>query len=164
VKPAVVPSPELAPAPLVEGSPSSAVAPRAQAGFSLKPGAIAAGKALGIALIFIGLEYELWRSLEIELKNSIDKTKQGAMPWAQRIKREDPSKPVFMRVRVQLENYTKFIPLLGHVPDRRTLHMIGWEMSREELVQPLIKVEDHQGNIWNPGITKTLTYTEAMLP
>jgi hypothetical protein len=127
----------------------------------------AGGKALLVALAFAGLEYLVHRQLEKDLDESIDKTRQGAMPWAQRLKREDPSKPVYMRVKIRSEDYQKFVPLLGWMPETPVLHMIGMAMVREEIDPPLVEVKDDPVGLfppWRAGVTTTVTYTELMVP
>ena len=122
------------------------------------------GKALGVALIFAGLDYLVRRQLHKDLEESINKARHGAMPWAQRVKREDPSKPVHMRVKVQSEDYSRYVPLRGWMPETPVLHMIQIAMVREEIDPPLVEVQDHRLNVWRPGITTTVTYTELMVP
>jgi len=164
VKPPAAPSPTAAPAPVVEGKPSPVVAPPVRPTSAWKAGLKAGGKALLVTLAFAGLEYLVHRQLEKDLDESLDKARQGAMPWAQRLKREDPSKPVYMRVKIRSEDYSKYVPLLGWMPETPVLHMIGMAMVREEIDPPLVEVQDNRDNFWRPGVTTTVTYTELMVP
>ena len=152
------------PAPVVERPPAPAMAPPVRPISAWKAGLKAGGKALVVTLIFAGLEYLVHRRLEKDLEASIDKAKKGAMPWAQRLKREDPSKPVYMRVMVQSEDYTRYIPLLGWMPETPVLHMIQIAMVRQEIDPPIVEVQDDRFNVWHPGVTTTVTYTEPMVP
>ena len=90
--------------------------------------------------------------------------KRGAMPWAQRLKREDLSKPVYMRVKVRSEDYSQYKLLLGWMPEPPVLHMIQIAMVREEIEQPIVEVQDNRADFWRPGMTTTVTYTELMVP
>lgn len=164
VKPPAAPSPAAAPAPVVEGKPSPVVAPPVRPTSAWKAGLKAGGKALLVALAFAGLEYLVHRRLEKDLDESIDKARHGAMPWAQRLKRDDPSKPVYMRVKVQSEDYSRYVPFLGWMPETPILHMIQIAMVREEMDPPVVQVQDDRLNIFRPGVTTTVTYTELMVP
>jgi hypothetical protein len=163
-KPPAAPSPTAAPAPVVEGTPSPVVAPPVRPTSAWKAGLKAGGKALLVTLAFAGLEYLVHRQLEKDLDESIDKSRHGAMPWAQRLKREDPSKPVYMRVKIQSQDYSKYVPLLGWMPETPVLHMIAIAMVREEIDPPLVEVQDDRDNFWRPGVTTTVTYTDLMVP
>jgi hypothetical protein len=162
--PAVKPPLAVGPAPVVEPHPSPVVTPPVRPVSAWKTGLKAGGKALIWALIFAGLEYLVRRQLEKELEESIDKARHGAMPWAQRLKREDPSKPVYMRVKVQAEDYSRYAPFLGWMPEAPVLHMIQIAMVREEIDPPVVEVKDERLNVWRPGVTTTVTYTEPMVP
>jgi hypothetical protein len=110
------------------------------------------------------LDYLVHGKLQNDLDESIDKARHGAMPWAQRLKREDPSKPVYMKVKVESRDYSTYVPLLGWTPDAPVLHMISMEMVRDEIDPPLVEVRDERSNIWRPGVTTDVTYTELMVP
>jgi hypothetical protein len=158
VKPASAPGP----APVRPSSP--VVTPPVRPTSAWKAGLKAGGKALGIALIFAGLEYLVRRKLEKELEESIEKARHGAMPWAHRVKREDPSKPVYMRVMFESKDYSRYVLLLGWMPEPPVLHMTQIAMVREEIDPPVVEVQDHRLNVWHPGVTTTVTYTELMVP
>jgi hypothetical protein len=140
------------------------VAPPIRPTSAWKAGLKAGGKALGVALIFAGLGYLVHRKLGKDLDESIDKARHGAMPWAQRLKRDDPSKPVYMRVMVESKDYSRYVPLLGWMPETPVLHMIQIAMVREEIDPPVVKVRDERLNVWRPGVTTTVIYTEIMVP
>jgi Domain of unknown function (DUF4157) len=158
------PSPAVTPAPVVEGTPSPVMAPSVRPTSAWKAGLKAGGKALVVALVFAGLDYLVHRKLEKELDESIDEARHGAMPWAQRLKRDDPSKPVYMRVMVESKEYSRFVPLLGFLPESPVLHMIQIAMVRAEIDPPLVEVRDERLNVWRPGVTTTVTYTDLMIP
>lgn len=164
VKPPAAPSPAAAPAPVVEGKPSPVVAPPVRPTSRWKAGLKAGGKALLVALAFAGLEYLVQRKLEKDLDESIDKARHGAMPWAQRLKRNDPSKPVYMRVMVESRDYSRYVPFFGWMPETPVLHMIQIAMVREEIDPPVVEVRDERFRLWHPGVTTTVTYTEPMVP
>lgn len=144
--------------------PAATTAPTVKPPSAWKAGLKAGGKVLGWALIFAGLEYLVHRRLEKELDESIDKARHGAMPWAQRLKREDPSKPVYMRVMVRAEDYSRYFPILGWIPETPKLHMIQIAMVREEIDPPVVEKQDERLNFWHPGVATTVTYTELMVP
>jgi hypothetical protein len=150
--------------PPIAAVPATATAPAVRPAMPWKAGLKAGGKALLFALIFAGLEYLVRRQLDKELEASIDKAKRGAGPWAQRLKREDPSKPVYMKVKVQSEDYSRYLPFLGWMPEPPVLHMISIEMVREEIDPPLVEVRDNRLDVWRPGVTTTFSYTEPMVP
>jgi hypothetical protein len=62
-----------------------------------------------------------------------------------------------MSVKVQSEDYTKYVPLLGYMPDTPVLHMIGFLMVREEIGPPLVEQQDDRLNVWRPGVKTTVT-------
>jgi hypothetical protein len=164
MKPPAAPSPAAAPTPVVEGKPSPVIAPPARPTSAWKASLRAGGKALVIALAFAGLEYLVHRKLGKDLDESIDMARHGAMPWAQRLKREDPSRPVYMRVMVESQDYSRYIPLLGWMPETPVLHMIQMAMVREAIDPPVVEVRDERLNLLRPGVTTTVTYTELMVP
>lgn len=155
------PSPAPATAP-----PSTApvTAPPVRPTSAWKVGLKAGGKALGVALAFAGLSYFVHSRLQKDLEASIEKARKGAMPWAQRVKREDPSKPVYMRVTVRSAEYNRFVPLLGWMPESPKLHMTQIALVREEIDPPIVEVQDNRLDVWRPGIETTVTYTELMVP
>jgi hypothetical protein len=164
VKPRPALSPTPTPAPVVEPTPPVVVTPPVRPTSRWMAGLKAGGKALVVALIFAGLDYLVHRQLEKELEKSIDKARDGAMPWAQRLKREDPWDPVYMRVMVSSEDYSRYVPLLGWLPETPKLHMIQMAMVREEIDPPVVEVQDDRLNFWRPGVATTVTYTELMVP
>jgi hypothetical protein len=163
------PQPKAAPpqapaqAPVTKSSPPPLAAPPVRPTSAWKGGLKAGGKAAIWALVFAGLDYYVHRRLAKELEESITMTHNGAMPWAQRLKREDPSKPVYMMVKVESKEYSKFIPLLGWMPEPPVLHMISMAMVREPISPPIVEVQDNRLNPWTPGVTTTITYTELMV-
>ncbi|MDZ7268449.1 MAG: DUF4157 domain-containing protein [candidate division KSB1 bacterium] len=160
--PTVKPLPTPGPAPVVQ--PPPVVAPPVRPSSTWKAGLQAGGKALGVALVFAGLEYLVRRRLEKDLEAAIDKARHGAMPWAQRLKREDPLKPVYMRVKIEAKDYSRYVPLLGWMPETPVLHMLQIAMVREVIDPPIVEVQDNRLDILHPGVTTTVTYTELMVP
>ncbi len=162
-----VEAPTVAPAPkpaVVQAPATPAVTPTVRPTSAWKAGLKAGGKTVVAALIFAGLEYLVHKQLEKELEESIDKAREGAMPWAQRQKRQDPSKPVYMRVTVRSAAYNRYWPLAGWLPEPPQLKMTQIAMVRAEIDPPIVKVEDHQLDILHPGTSTEVTYTELMVP
>ncbi len=167
--PTPAPTPAPAPTPSAERPPSPAAAspaaaPPARPASAWKAGLKAGGKALAGELLFAGLDYIVRQQLEKDLEASIDEARHGAMPWAQRVKRQDPSKPVYIRVKVQSEDYSRYVPALGWMPEAPVLHMIQIAVVREETDPPLVEVQDDRLNTLRPGVKTTVTYTELMVP
>ena len=161
-EPGMTPNPETAP--VIEPPVPPLATPPVRPTTAWKAGLKAGGKALIVALIFAGLDYWVHHRLEKELEASIDLARHGAMGWARHVKRDDPSKPVYMRIKVESREYSHFIPLLGWMPDPPVLHMIQIAMVRDEIDPPIVKVEDNRLAVWHPGVTTTVTYTELMIP
>lgn len=115
-------------------------------------------------MLFAGLDYIVRQRLEKDLEASIAEARQGAMPWAQRVKRQDPSKPVYMRVKVQSEDYSRYVPAVGWTPEAPVLRLIQIGVVREETDPPLVEVQDEGLNLLRPGVKTTVTYTELMVP
>jgi isocitrate/isopropylmalate dehydrogenase len=124
----------------------------------------AGARAAAWALVFAGLGYLVQTKLEADLENSIDAALKGATGWAQRVKREDPSMPVYMQIRIEAKDYSNYVPLLGWMPEAPVLHMIGFSIVREEINPPIVNVRDERLNMLRPGATTTITYTELMVP
>ena len=80
------------------------------------------------------------------------------------VKGADPSKPVYMRVKIESKDYSQFVPFVGWMPETPVLHMIRIAMVREEIDPPLVELKDERLNILRPGVTTTVTYTELMVP
>jgi hypothetical protein len=160
-KPPVATGAAPAPAP-VPAAPS--VAPLVRPTSAWKTGLKAGGKALVAMLAFAGLDYLVRRGLEKDLEASLEEARKGSMPWAQRLKREDASKPVYVSFTIQSEDYSNFVPLLGWMPEAPKLHMISMAMVRAEIDPPIVDVKDRRLDVWHPGVTTTVTYTELMVP
>lgn len=158
--------PSASKAPVVEPTPAPrpTVSPPVRPASAWKAGLKAGGKALIVALIFAGLEYWVHKQLEKELEESIDKVRVGALPWAQRLKREDPSKPVYVRITVESKDYSRYFPLLGWMPESPVLHMIAMAMVREEIDPPVVEQRDDRLDVFHPGMTTRVIYTELMIP
>jgi len=114
-------------------------------------------------LLFGALDYLVRRRLEKDLEASLEEVRKGSMPWAQRLKREDASKPVYVRFTIQSEDYSNYVPLLGWVPEAPKLHMISMWIDRSEIDPPIVDVKDRRLDILHPGVTTTVTYTELMV-
>ncbi|MFG1817792.1 DUF4157 domain-containing protein [Kribbella sp. NPDC049174] len=162
-----VETPTVAPAPkpaVVQAPATPAVTPTVRPTSAWKAGLKAGGKTVVAVLIFAGLEYLVHQRLEKDLEESIDKAREGAMPWAQRVKRQDPSKPVYLRVTVRSAAYSRYWPLTGWMPEPPQLRMTQIAMVRAEIDPPIVKVEDHPLDILRPGTSTEVTYTELMVP
>jgi hypothetical protein len=160
-KPPVATGAAPAPAP-VPAAPS--VAPPVRPTSAWKTGLKAGGKTLVVMLAFAGLEYLVLRRLEKDLETSLEEARKGSMPWAQRLKREDASKPVYVSFTIQSNHYSNYVPLLGWMPEAPKLNMISMAMVRAEIDPPIVDVKDRRLDILHPGVTTTVTYTELMIP
>jgi Domain of unknown function (DUF4157) len=162
-KPAAIPAQAPTGAAVAEPPAPVRVAP-ARPTSAWRAGMKAGGQALLLALLFAGLDYLVRRRLEKDLEVSILRARMGAMPWALRLKLQDPLKPVFMKITVESKDYSDFIPLLGWMPQEPKLHMLSIEMVRQELDPPLVDVKDERLNLLHPGVTTRVVYTEPMVP
>ena len=130
-----------------------------------KTGLKAGGKALIYALVFAGLEYWVHKELEKELEESLEMARKGSLPWARHEKQRDNSRPVYVRWTIESKEYSKYIPFLGWMPQTPVLHMTSMAMVREEIVSPpMIETVDNRLDLFHPGVTTTVTYTELMVP
>jgi hypothetical protein len=149
---------------VVEQAPRPTVTPPTRPVSAWKAGLRAGGRAIVVALIFAGLDYLVHKRLKKELEESISKARVGAASWAQRIKRYDPSTPVYMRVKVESRDYSRYVPFLGWMPEPPELHMIQIAMVRDEMDPPIVEVHDKRLDLWNPGVSTVVTHTELMVP
>lgn len=162
----VAPAP-LAPKPVTEPLAPTPVTPAPatpRSGLALRAGLRAGGQALIGVLVFAGLAYLVNRKLSRDLDASIATALAGARGWAERLKREDPSKPVYMRIKVEAKDYSRYVPLMGWLPESPVLHMISIELVRAPTDPPIVDVKDNRLDLLHPGITRTVTYTELMIP
>lgn len=151
-------------APVNEPVPPQVAPPVAKPGFAWKAGLKAGGQALIGVLLFAGLAYLVNRKLTQDLNASIQTALTGARGWAERLKREDPSKPVYMSIKVEAKDYSRYVPLMGWLPESPVLHMISIELVRAPIDPPIVEVQDNRLNLLRPGVTRTVTYTELMIP
>jgi hypothetical protein len=121
----------------------------------------AGAKAAGWMLLFMGLDYLVQRRLERDLDESIQRAHTGAMPWALRLKREDPSKPVYVRLTVRSAQTQKFVPLLGWMPDPPVLHMTSMAMVRAPM-DPHID-EGSRFDLFHAEEWREVVYTDLMV-
>ncbi len=154
------PIPEAPPRPVPRPvSPTASVRPTSPWRAGLRAG----GEALAWVLVFAGLDYLVHRRLQKDLDESIDKSRRGVQPWARRVKAEDPSKPVYLTIMVVSEEYSRYRPLLGWMPDSK-LYLASIEVSDRNVDPPKVEVEDHSLDILNPGTTTTIRYSELLIP
>jgi|GEM_PF-5572033 len=148
--------------PVTEPVPLTPAAPKP--GLALRAGLRAGGQALVGVLVFAGLAYLVNRKLSRDLDAAIATALAGARGWAERLKREDPSKPVYMRIKVEAKDYSRYVPLMGWLPESPVLHMLSIELVRAPTDPPIVEVKDHRLDLLRPGVTRTVTYTELMIP
>ncbi|WP_371542565.1 DUF4157 domain-containing protein [Streptomyces sp. NBC_00554] len=160
--PVVEPSPTTAP--VVEPSPTPVVTPSMRPASPWRAGLKAGGQALAWALVFAGLSYLVHKRLAEQLERDIDMSRQGSMPWARRTKADNPSKPVYLTITVRSEEYSRYVPLLGWMPESPRLFLAGIEISDRNVDPPSVVVEDHSLDILRPGKTVTVTYSELRIP
>ena len=132
--------------------------------FAWKAGLKAGAEALGWALIYAGLGYLVNRRLEKELDESIDMARHGGMPFARSLQRENPSKPVYMKVMVRSGEDTRYVPIIGFLTEvKLDMLSVGW--VSEAIDPPIVEVEDTRlTNLWHPHVWTIVTYTELLLP
>jgi hypothetical protein len=129
----------------------------------LKGGLKAGGKALAWQLLFIGLDYWARRQMQKQLERDIDQTRPHMLKWAQREKARTPDKPVYIRIHVRFEDYTRYFPGVGWMPERR-LMLAGVGIRDHPIDPPITEVEDHTTAIFRPGKTTQVQYTELLIP
>jgi hypothetical protein len=129
----------------------------------LKAGVKAGVKTLGWALLFAGLDYLALRSMIKQVEEDIDQTRPHMLKWAQREKQKTPDQPVYLRITVRFDDYSRYMVLLGWMPDRRMM-LAGVAITAQPVDPPNIEVEDHSLDFFRPGKTTTTTYTELLIP
>lgn len=129
----------------------------------LRGGLKAGGKALAWALLFIGLDYLALRQMQKQLEQDIDQARPHMLKWAQSEKARTPDKPVYLRIHVRFDDYTRYFPLLGWMPERRLI-LAGVGIQDHPIDPPITEVEDHTLNFFRPGTTTQVQYTELLIP
>lgn len=150
VKPTVTPK-----APVVK----PAVAPTAPWKAGLKAG----GKAAAWMIVFAALDYALWVSLQEQVEQEMEKVSQHTQSWARREKAENPEQPVYITWTVRLDNYQRFFPLVGWVPDLRRLMLAGFSIGVTRLDTPSVDVQATH-DLFYDGETRTTKFSELLIP
>jgi hypothetical protein len=134
---------------------------------SVKPnwrGGLKAGaKALGWALLFAGLDYLALKALADQVEADIDKARPHMQKWAEKEKAQTPDKPVYLKIKVHFEDYTKYLPFMGWLPDRK-MFLASVAITAQPVDPPTVEVEDHSMDFFRPGQTIETTYTELLIP
>jgi hypothetical protein len=153
--PATVPAPKAEPVPKAT-APAKPTSP-------FKSGLKAGGKALGWALLFAGLDYLALQQLVKDVEAQIDTARPHMLKWAEREKARTPDKPVFLMIKVRFDDYTRYMPLMGWLPDRK-MFLAGVAITAEPVDPPKVEVDDHSLDFFRPGQTIVTTYTELLIP
>ena len=129
----------------------------------LKGGLKAGGKAIAVMLLFAGLEYLVHRELEKQLQSSIDTSRDHMYSWGTHFQIDHPG-PVYFRVVVRSEEYTRYIPLLGWMPESPRLYLASVGVTSTAVDPPVVTVDDHSFDLLRPGKSTEITYTELLVP
>jgi hypothetical protein len=129
----------------------------------LKGGLKAGAKALGWALLFAGLDYLALRALVKQVEADIDLARPHMVKWAEREKAKTPDKPVYLMIKVHFEDYTRYFPFLGWLPDRK-MFLASVALTAQPVDPPKVEVDDHSMDFFRPGKTIDTTYTELLIP
>jgi hypothetical protein len=129
----------------------------------LKGGLKAGAKALGWALLFAGLDYLALRALVKQVEADIDLARPHMVKWAERENAKTPDKPVYLMIKVHFEDYTRYFPFLGWLPDRK-MFLASVALTVQPVDPPKVEVDDHSMDFFRPGKTIDTTYTELLIP
>jgi hypothetical protein len=155
-----VPEP-VAPAPRTAAPAVETVRPPLPTGSPLKAGLKAGAWAAGSVLIFMGLQYLVHKKLEEELDKNLEMARKAQRGYAQRVmKKEHPDKPIYLILEVRSEDYSRFIPLVGWMPEPPTLGIWRADLSLDPLPEPILKVKDERLNPLHPGMSTSYTWSE----
>jgi hypothetical protein len=102
--------------------------------------------------------------LQKELERQIEQSRHGMHSWAVRLKAVHPEQPVYFKVKIRSEDYIKFIPLLGWVPERRMLFLSSIGVTTAPIEAPEVTEKDESTNLFHSGKTIEVTYTELVIP
>jgi hypothetical protein len=122
-----------------------------------------AGAAAWMA-VFMALGYFVHKKLQESLEKEIEVYRPQMQKWAAYEKKRFPDRPVYMQLIVESEEYSRFIPLVGWMPEPPVLHVTSVGTTATPVDPPDVKVDDHSMNILRPGKTVTVTYTELLIP
>lgn len=160
-KPAATPEPPVVKPPVAPEAPfvTPGVTPQAPWKAGLKAG----GKAAAWIILFAALDYLLWSSLQEQVEQEMDKVRRNTESWARREKAKNPDQPVHITWTVRLDNYQRFIPLLGWTPDLRRLMLAGFSIGTSHLDAPTVEVQATHGLFYD-GETRTTRFSELLIP
>jgi hypothetical protein len=148
---------------VAEPVPPVTVGPAVKPVSPVRSGLKAGVKTLGWALLFVGLDYLALREMQNRVEKDIDETRPHMLTWAKRNKARSPDKPVYLVVRVRFDDYTRYFPFLGWMPDRRLI-LAGVGVQDQPIDPPTTEVEDHSLDFFRPGKTTVVSYTELLIP
>ncbi|MGW3985333.1 hypothetical protein [Streptomyces mirabilis] len=98
----------------------------------------------------------------------IEQAKQGAMPWARRVKGKDPAKPVYITIKVMIVQYSQYVPFAGVTPWETRLTFSGFELSDRNVDPPSVVTEEKELDLLHLlrpfGSTTNVTYSELLIP
>jgi hypothetical protein len=154
-------TPAPVPAPKAEGTPKPG-APQVKVS-PLKSAMKAGLKAAGWAVLFLVLDYLAVQALIEQVEADIEKTRPHMKKWAEREKAKAPDKPAYLQIKIVFDDYQKYFPLMGWLPDRK-MYLSSVAIATQALDPPKVDVEDHSLDFFRSGKTIVTTYTELLIP
>ena len=129
-----------------------------------KAGLKAGGQAAAWMLLFAALDYYVHQKLQEQLENDIEQSRRGMHSWAVREKAKHPDQPVYFQIIVVSEEYSRYIPLLGWLPEPPKLLLASIGITSTQIESPTVTIDDHSLDLFHPGKTTSITYTELVIP
>lgn len=129
-----------------------------------KSGLKAGGKAAAWMVLFAALDYFVHESLRDQLEKDIELSRRGMHSWAVREKAKHPDLPVYFRISIVSEEYSRYSPLLGWMPEPPKLFLSSIGLTPKPIEEPTVSIEDHSMNPFFPGKTTSIIYTELIIP
>jgi hypothetical protein len=130
----------------------------------LKAGLKGGLKAGGGMLMWAALGYIVNKKLEADLERDLGLARKGFHRAAQRHQAENPGQPVYLKITVRSEDFSRYIPLMGWIPESPMLGIWKVELTTTPIDSPIVKVDDHRLEFLHPGIAREVTYTELIAP
>jgi uncharacterized protein DUF4157 len=141
--------------------------PAAPQGSPLKAGLKAGAVALGWMLAFAGLNYLVHRKVAKDLESNLEQARRAEHGFALYLRAHQPAKysgPVYLQLTIHSEEYSRYIPLVGWMPEAPVLEIGSETITTTGIETPIVTVDDHSLDLLRPGKTTEVTYTELLLP
>ncbi|WP_281394669.1 DUF4157 domain-containing protein [Streptomyces rectiverticillatus] len=177
--PAPKAEPQPSPAPKAEPAPAPALAPGAKPPAPVpgptvrfrpnwKEGLKGGGRALAFTVFFLALDYYANKMLQEQVERDIEQARRGAIPWARRVKEQNPDKPVYLTFKVTAVQYSQYIPFAGVNPYETRLDFSGIEVGHRNIDPPSVLVTQEEWDLLHPlrpfGTTTKIAYSEPVIP